>query len=296
MTYYRKLQFKRPPTAGPREVGTRVHACVALYYELKSKGIADTDARDAAIELHDQLAAEDLERSGNDSDTFKEIDLTRAITEGYFEWLQDTGADDGLTIVAAEEVVEIERNVPDTGVSVTIGSKLDLRVRDENGSIVFVDHKIVQDFGTPTKTLSIDEQMIMYDWLLQQVHPDMRIDGAIYNMMRKVKRTANAKPPFYSRFRVRHSPQEIETFRLRLIGELQDLIRLRQELDDGADHQMVAYPSPTRNCSWDCDFFAVCGLMNRPQDKPENLIKGLYVVGDPYERYDGGPDQKGVVD
>jgi len=297
MAYYRQLKFQKPATAGPREVGTRVHACVAVYYDLKIKKKSDAVARKAALELHEMLAEEDIERSGGDSATVKETDLTRAITEGYFEYLQDEGADEGLKIVAAEEVVEIERTIPETnGVSVTIGAKLDLRVRNlADDTVVFMDHKVVQEFTTPTKTLGIDEQMKMYEWLLQQVHPDERVDGAIYNMLRKVKRTAGANPPFYERFRIHHSQEEIETFRIRLIGELQDIIRLRQELDEGIDPQQIAYPSPTRNCSWDCDYYPVCGLMDRPQDKPEKLIKRLYVVGDPYERYTLDTDTKGVV-
>lgn len=284
-TYYRNLKMKRPETAGPRQVGTRVHACVATYYDLKSDGLSDAEAQAAAMVQHDELAAEDVERSNGDSDTVKEVDLTKAILEGYFEWLEEEGADEGLTVIAAEETVDLERTVPGTSTPVTIGAKLDLRVRSEDGTTSFLDHKIVQEFTTPTRALHLDEQMLMYNWLLEQTTPG-RVDGAIYNMMRKVKRTARANPPFYARFTVRHTAQEIESFRIRLIGELQDLIYLREQLDDGMDPRQVAYPTPTRNCSWDCDFFAVCHLMDRPQDKPEKLVSRLYVVGNPYERYD----------
>ena len=297
LAYYRQLKFKAPETAGPREIGNRVHAVMAEYYDLKRQKKSDKFARTTALTLHETLAGVDIERANGSSDTVREVDLTRAMVEGYFEYLQTEGVDEGLTIVSAEEVVEIERTIPDTGVSVTIGAKLDLRVHNEHDdTIVFLDHKTVQEFTTPTKTLQIDEQMKMYEWLLQQTHPDERIDGAVYNMLRKVKRTAGAKPPFYSRFRVRHTQQEIDTFRIRLIGELQDMIRLRQELDDGHDPLQVAYPSPNRNCSWDCDFYTVCGLIDRPQDKPDKLINRLYVVGDPYERYRLDTDLKGQVD
>jgi hypothetical protein len=294
LTYYRGLKFKRESDTGARQVGTRVHAAVAQYYDLKAKGMSDELAHDSAMTLLDRLIDEATERSQDDKATVSELDLTRAVVEGYFEWLEESGADEDLEIVAAEEVVDIERTVPDIEVPVTLGAKLDLRVRSKrDGSMRFMDHKVVQDFTMPTRTLSLDEQMLMYEWLLQQRYPDTRIDGAIYNMLRKSKRTARAKPPFYERFEVRHSQQEIESFRIRLIGELQDILETRRLLDEGADHRLVVYPTPTRNCSWDCDFFAVCNLIDRPQDKPENLLRSLYVVGDPYERYD---ETKGNVE
>ena len=65
------------------------------------------------------------------------------------------------------------------------------------------------------------------------------------------------------------------------------MIEVREALDAGADPLEVAYPTPSRDCTWKCDFYAVCPLVDRPQDGGgEGMIEALYEVGDPYARYD----------
>ena len=117
-------------------------------------------------------------------------------------------------------------------------------------------------------------------------------------MLRKVKRTATAKPPFYMRFDVRHSPEEVESFQVRLMGTLEDIVETRRRLEHAEKVKgkkkrdrarlAIVYPTPSHDCSWKCEFFAVCQLVDRPQDKRgEPLIARLYEEGDPYERYVG---------
>jgi hypothetical protein len=46
----------------------------------------------------------------------------------------------------------------------------------------------------------------------------------------------------------------------------------------------VAYPNPTENCAWDCEFFVVCP-MHDDGSRVDDAIAALYVSGDPMARY-----------
>ena len=296
LTYYRHLVPIREESHGPRTIGNRVHGAVAHYYTAQA---TCEDAQQQAIDLHDWAVALDIDKFPEDeSEIRKEADLSRAMLEGYFEWLAETGADEGMTVVGVEEEVEKTIITPWTKTPVRIRAKLDLRVSQKHPlgvghapQTMFLDHKTVQEFTTPTRTLHLDEQMLLYDWLLRWFElPGGVVNGAIYNMLRKVKRSRQAKPPFYERFTVRHTKQELRSFHARLMGELEDIIQTRKRLDlvpGGESVVHIVYPTPTRNCSWACDFFPVCNLIDRPDDKPDQMIARLYQEGDPYKRYDG---------
>ena len=296
MAYYRKLIPIREDPTGPRSIGNRVHGVIAHYYELQMTVGAD-EAVEQSLSLHDWSVALDYERCPEDEDEIrKDADLSRAMVEGYFEWLETEAVDEGMKVVGIEEEVEHTMDIPTANgpVPVRIRGKLDLRVAFENPNgpeheplTLFLDHKTVQEFTTPTRALALDEQLLLYHWLLLW-HPELpggRVSGCIYNMIRKVKRSSRAKPPFYNRFEVRHNNDEIRSFHTRLVGELRDILELRAKLDAGADPLSVAYPSPNRNCSWDCDFYSVCNLMDRPKDKPDDYIARIFREGDPYARY-----------
>jgi hypothetical protein len=291
LEYYRELAPIAERQSGPRPIGTRVHFWLASYYDALMVGTPETDAFSMALEGHDAEVADAALLYPLEAEAItKDGDLSHIMLEGYFEFITETGADEDLTVIQNEQEVSTILDVK--GTPVTIIGKLDQRLRRKSdGADMFLDHKTVQEFTSPTKTLHLDEQVRHYNWLLQQTS-DLRVDGAIYNMLRKVKRTERAQPPFYSRFEVRFSQQEMDMFHYRLLGELREIIRTRQELDAarGQPHeaitaQVVAYPTPTKSCSYDCDFFALCPFMDRPQDAPEQIIEMSYTHKDPYKRY-----------
>jgi hypothetical protein len=294
LSYYRRLGLEREPRYGARAIGIRVHRCLQQYYQQQ---VTEVGVTADPLELHDILVNYDCETfPEQEEDIRKDASLSRIMLEGYFEWLEEEGADEGLLVIGAEQAVEHTLMLPLTGTPVKIRGKLDLRVkREHDGATLFLDHKTVQEFTTPTRTLHLDEQMLTYMLLealtiLADEDPDARSDGGVYNMIRKVKRTATSKPPFYMRFEVRHTREEVRSFASRLLGVLQDIEKTRLALDAGDDVNRTCYPTPTRNCSWDCDFFALCPLMDRPSDKPESFMQIAYVENDPYARYNEESD------
>jgi hypothetical protein len=63
-----------------------------------------------------------------------------------------------------------------------------------------------------------------------------------------------------------------------------DMLNVRQALDDGGSHQFVAYPRPSRDCKWKCQFFTICPMFD-DGSAAEQAISEAYVVADPYGYY-----------
>src|SRR5690606_38485102 len=114
--------------------------------------------------------------------------------------------------------------------------------------------------------------------------PQWRTDGALYTMLRKVKRTAAAKPPFYDQIEVQHNLQTIRTMWTRVAKVVEEIYDARVALDAGSDHQYIAYPRPSRDCTWKCDFFPVCSMFDDGSDV-EGVIEQYYEHVDPPQRY-----------
>lgn len=305
LKWYRNLEVKVEDPTGARALGNRVHrALKALYVPAGQTPQDPRDALERAItddwtKLTKAVAEQGWgEPPATLVDQFqKDTSLERAMVEGYVEWLAETGADRGLEVVAPETYVEVDLEVPGpAGRPTKLIGKLDVRlIRESDGVRLFMDHKSVGDLTRPVKTVHIDEQMLHYhliEWLkFLQGEEEMRCDGAIYNMLRKVKRTAKANPPFYGRVEVRHNERELTSFRTRLIGTIQQMAVVRDRLDAGEDPLLIVFPTPTSNCSWDCDFFAVCPMFD-DGSRVEDALEAQYRVANPLGYYATPADEE----
>jgi hypothetical protein len=293
ISYYLRLALPAAGFTGVRSVGTRVHAALEAMYPpagetpenplVALERVIETDLElfRATNPMPDQL------------DTFtKEADLCRAMIEGYIEWLAETGADQFIEVIAPEEkvLVPIDMVGPQGEVVMLLG-KLDVRIRRTNdGARLFMDHKTVGNLTTPTRTLHMDEQMMHYNLLeylqlLQAGGTGERSDGGLYNMLRKVKRTARATPPFYDRVEVRHSVEVLRQYYTRVIGEITDLLETKKKLDEGQPRNLVAYPHPTNDCTWKCDFFHICPMFDDGSRVDDYMRENLIQI-DPHQRYE----------
>lgn len=284
LTYYRRLLLAEEEKVGARALGTRVHYALAMYYD-------GTCTSQQAVEAFAAQGAEDREKLIEQELGTKQLDdelvLGSIMLQGYFEWLAETGHDDGLEIISAEKHIEVEI-LPD----VWLQGKLDARVkRTFDGARFFIDHKTVQNFTDPVKILNMDTQMLTYQLLERLLAVDEPVIGGIYNMLRKVKRTANAKPPFYLREEAYHNVVELRNYWSQVHAVVTQIANATRLLDDGADHHYVVPPNPRKECTWDCDFFAVCPLLN-DGSAAEELIAAAYIVGDPYARYEDNNKQE----
>lgn len=304
LSYHLALQLKRPEVAGARAIGTRLHVVLAAYYDPARTDV--NDVRDC-LALHNLLVGEDQQRVLShvppDSeyvdwktdellrDLAADADLGRAMVEGYFEWLEEEGADANLEVIGSERTMRVPFG---GGLPIALIAKLDLKVRLlVSGATAFIDHKSVDQFTVPARVAHLDEQFRQYALIEYLAHrladgdPTQAAftDGGIFNFIKKVKRTKAAKPPFFLRVEVRHNLEELRSHWSRLHGEAEDLLRTEVALRAGADHRRVAYANPTRDCHWDCDFFKVCAMLDDPHSDAEGLLAAAYEPHDPYLRY-----------
>jgi CRISPR/Cas system-associated exonuclease Cas4 (RecB family) len=286
LTYYRRLKPKTQTFTGALALGSRIHEALDQYY---SSGME----RDL-LEIHAELVKVDMKLltdEGRDSTELEtEAELGRVMLEGYLEWIELEGIDAELEMISTEEV--IERPMLDG--RVTLQGKIDMRVRRKiDGARMLRDFKTVggsfAEFGS---IAHMNEQVLTYMILEEAQNQDgERSDGALFTMLRKVKRGAYAKPPFYDQIEVRHNKFALRSFYQRLEGTLEDMMRVRDGLDEGVSHLKLAYPKPSRECKWKCQFFAICPLID-DGSAAEAAISDAFESADPYGYY-GIEEKKG---
>ena len=284
LNYDRHLQPKTKRVSGPLALGSRIHNALEDFY------VNDTDLlesyaalveKDRIIAITEWLDVEELE---------SEAEMGRIMLEGYLEWLGEEGIDADYDIISNEETLSMPLPIP--GFNVELQGKLDMRVRRKSdGTRLIRDFKTVgQSFEQFTSTLHLNEQVMTY-LTLEAYHntADDRSDGAIFTLFKKNKRTARAKPPFYEQVEILHNVFTLRSFWQRLIGTVSDLMNVKQALAEGIDHRLVAYPSPSGDCKWKCQFFSICHMVDDGSDF-EDALSDHFEVGNPNARYE---DKKG---
>jgi hypothetical protein len=187
-----------------------------------------------------------------------EVELCRIMIDGYMQWIEETGADaDYEVVLPSETAITYEFRAGDykTG-----------------------------DFGDLRAQLRQSDQMLRYEILRRSKMPEARSDGMLFNMLRRVKRTAKAKPPFYDRMLVNFNQHQIESAWVRTMAVINDIREVEQRLLAGEDHRTVVYPRWTRDCSWKCEFASICPLFD-DGSRVDAMIDSYYEVVDPLNRY-----------
>lgn len=277
LSYYRGLRPKAKGQ-GALALGSRVHAALAAYYNVPSKNWRESYTEQLNVDRQ-LVKPEDL------SDFEKECELGLIMLQGYFDWVHETGIDAGLTVISSEQEIAVPSGIE----GYDLVGKIDVRVRrDFDGARLFIDHKTAQSITDPLATLPMDPQMLHYHVLEmlknKQDGIDERCDGALYNILKKVRRTTRATPPFYHREDIRHNIIELRNYWLRLTGVIRQIKLVRKLLDEKHQHHVVAYPSPRKECRYMCEFFAACPLFD-DGSHVEGLLEAAFDKVNPYDRY-----------
>lgn len=293
LTYYRDIAPKIESPLGAAAIGGRIHR--ALQYMYVADGKTAFDPREAleVLIIQDWTAVTTkfneagIELSIELRKKFSaEADLERAMISGYVQWLVESGEDSELKIIAAETYVEADITEDADHPTKLIG-KLDVRTQRRRDNVrLFMDHKTVPEFSRPVQLLPIDTQMLHYHLLefLSTEEGAQRCDGALYNMLKKSKRTERATPPFYKRVEVRHNQLELDNYKTQLLSTVGRIHAMTRALDEGQLHHSVAPPNPTRDCTWDCPFFQICPMFN-DGSRVEDMIKQYFTQADPLSYY-----------
>lgn len=308
---YRQIARIHERVSEVTETGNGVHYACQHYYNTGGKmDIVALVVQYFAEKRATQVALLTPDEDGNISESSSLIidsniealnkaeAFAKIMVEGYVEWLEEEGADSYLTFLSAEEEVTVE--FPADGFpkqsteQVILLAKLDARFQDQRTDArVFMDHKTVQNFADREKWAHLDPQfyyysLIDYLTLLNEFEKDEAearwTDGGIINMIRKVKRSGSAKPPFYKRIEVRKSMIELRNFYIRVAGEITRIQQTEIALDSGVDHHMVCPPSPSRDCDWKCQYMQLCAMMDDGSDN-EGYIENVMSTKNPLDRY-----------
>ncbi len=284
LTYYRRLQPKYRDATGALALGTRIHAALDDYY---ANGTPLLQAHATLLNTEKQALLAEFK---DVSELEKEGELGHIMLEGYLQWVEENGIDAELEMISTEEVI----TAPLFNGEVELTGKLDMRVRRKGDGV-----RMFRDFKTVGGSLSdfanlapMNEQILTY-MLLESTKKDEseRSDGGIFTMLKKVRRSAAARPPFYDQIEVRHNIFTLRSFWDRLHGTIADMMRVRTALDEGENPAFHAYPRPSRDCKWKCPFFTVCTLVD-DGSAAEQAISDNFVVADPYAYY-GQEETKG---
>lgn len=292
-------------------LGTGIHYALSEYYE-KGEPLVEAFTRWSESEILRIKATTGLwdEQMDMINET---IDLGVGMLDHYAKWCRVE--DDKYFKKVIHTEMEFTVPIVDlaglpTGYNYT--GRIDGIVEDEYGAYWLLEHKTAAN--TDTTKLPLDEQVGSYLWAAQQIY-GLRLEGVIYNVLRKrvprvpdVLKNGNlstnksidttyevylgavedhyaalAKPvpidsfqdvlahlyekgnTFFVRERVRRNQYEIKSQGERIYHELLDMIR----------PDLVLYPNPTKDCSWDCDFRSVCMAMEDGSD-PEYLLSSLF--------------------
>lgn len=297
LTYYRKLKPRFTDLAGKAASGTRVHETLSHWYSPDRPDdlnlldvLSFYIARDRKL-IHSEMIGEQI---ATDSDLYRSrmgeyqttVSYERAMIEGYSQWLEESGIDAELEVVSAEtpmishySTVHIP-GTHDRYIDVYIIGIVDAVVhRILDGKLLFIDHKTTASLSQPLQTIHMNEQILHYMLLMPN-----RASSALWNLIKRVKRTGRAIPPFFDRVQVSHSKLELNSYMSHLNGVIDDILRAKLDLDKAFDHHRVVYPSVRQECTWDCPFFSVCHMLD-DGSHAEPFISAKYVQGDPLERY-----------
>lgn len=281
LQYFMRLVKKHQAPRKAADTGTAVHGALHQYYVLGGK--SNPDARPQALEYlklsEDASLATDLieDEIKDIKDIYKTANI---LTKGYFEWLDETGADDHWIIKGSEERLVVEGPLPNT----EIKGYVDLHgTHEPSGDLLVIDTKVTANPDEMIRTLHLNEQGPLYAILMKINEEERRGFRVIWNMIKRNKQTKRAKPPFYQRYELAINEQQLQQFYAQLQGQIADMIETDRRLRDGEHHVMVAYPTPTSDCSWKCPYLALCGAMNDPR------MDHQWLIDNNYEQYTESP-------
>jgi hypothetical protein len=269
----------------PSDVGNMVHDALAEWYagRLEDPAAHVREFAEAMAALHPDHAEE----------IYKDEDLASIMVEGYLADLEETGKDYQLAAVEPEREAEVVLAPADEGVlwraEITLRAKMDGLVVMRDKWKAILEHKTVGNFTDLPAIARMDRQLLTYELilLLEEIAKGVKnpkVVGAVLNMLRKVKRTARANPPFYERVEVQHNREQLRSHWKHFVGIGREMQELEARLEDGEDHHSLVPPNPTTTCRWDCQFFTVCPLFDDGSDV-EYVLAEEFEESDPLERY-----------
>lgn len=280
LTYH--WQFQPDPAAvspvSKAHLGERVHLALEAWYH--------HDLHPGRV-LRWQYAQLCAERPDYERELEKERDLAVLMVEGFLEWITTEGIDVEFDVMSVERVLSVP--VETRAGLVIFRGKLDQVVRRvADNALLIRDWKTVDSLARANSVIR-DQQMRFYALLLSLLHrgSDQRVDGALYTMLRRVKRTIRSTPPYYGQVPISYNRHDLNSTYQRATEVAARILDTHAALDAGEPHHIVTYPNPTDFCDWGCPFRTVCTLFD-DGSRAFDVMHNHFVVADPYAYYTHG--------
>lgn len=255
------LQPQVRDTGDKRDVGTLFHAGVAAYYRGFNPGQL---MRETWLALVGEGAVTEQ--------ATKAYELAATMLDGWVQWLAAEGHDVDEETLHVEERLEMELG-QFRGRDVVLYGTPDRVVRQTStGLLILEDTKTGQSLDRSVR-LQIDPQLLTYAGMLRA--SGVEVVEMRHQVAKKSKRTARATPPFYSRVSVPVTDALLDARWKHLMATVDLMVERIQRLDRGEDHHVVVPPTVNGQCDWDCDFLAVCPLMDEGAYW-EAALEGMY--------------------
>lgn len=222
-------------------------------------------SHDVAYARVEELAQESI-NSGADPDRVDQAvkEVTVAL-EAYLPW-SDENDDFEVVLLPGQEQCETSGEysleLPD-GSSYPFFFKIDALIR-RGGSLLMMEHKFRKNLDS--SGLEHDLQILLYQAAWNALHPDMQLEGVLYNIVAakpRKKDGAIAVREFYYRGEVE------QRIGLRMAAAMQQNAKLQAESG--------LWPmSPRKECNYMCDFVGMCMAVRSGASVEEFVDNGDY--------------------
>ena len=250
-------------------LGSGIHYALEHWYR--------NDARSLTALFGDWYRAEREAHDGEPPIPDAQLELGLHMCNSYMAEYGKRPSDDPHILRTLTTEQEFYAPIPGTG-GTLIGT-LDGLIEDRNGQYWAIDHKTYSQAWN-SALLTLNQQFLGYTWATQWmsdmgvleerfgVPKGTRIQGVLFNGLRKQKPSPNVRAPLFQREWVTRSRTELLIFEEHLRIVYSEIARAV------AEPEAAVYPAPGNECGW-CAFQAPCIAKQTGEDW-EWMLRALY--------------------
>lgn len=228
----------------PLAMGSLGHEILEKWYALpllerSTKAMSKIAIKQARITNEKSLSSEERE-------------LIIAMVVGYASWAR---AEDKALGIGDNVIPELEFMLPLTAEGdVLLKGKIDTVFESTRFKLTVGHHEHKFVGRIETSVFEQAEQINMYLWALRQLYPKMRSWRSYPNLLRKQMPGPRVTADLFCRTEEERTDEQIEQWAQDTRITAFDML--------GAS----VYVTPTKDCTWDCDFRNACMLRGQPEE------------------------------
>lgn len=258
------------------ELGSAIHKALEQYYKNLSHDVEQAynektvteDFRNYMIQLYKQIQANPMIVSNSLEDVEEAAKLGMEMLKNYFNEYREKDDFTFLKNKDGEIISEhnLTRKLP--GAKCIIVARVDGLVRDNiNGKLFILEHKTFKRFEEDS--LHRDEQFTIQVWvgeqLLENLNLNEKVEGVIFNGLRKTFASPRLKNPLFERHIVFRNNVQINYFLLNALNTFKTIMKKKLDI----------YPEPDQIKCNSCNFKEPCLELIRGGDY-EFILKNLF--------------------